>query len=122
MKLFRARVLLVALAFTILLTQWVAAQSGQETGPSLQEGFNFRFDPRRERALGQTVEALMQYDQAQRARDLDAANAGVFSRAIDLFRFVPFKLGNSSGNMDDFLTPNYLRPDYVRVSETNLFE
>jgi hypothetical protein len=69
------------------------------------------------------IDAMKQYDEAMHARDLRAANETLFSRAIDLLRFVPFKLSSSNGNMDDFVTPNYLRTDYSEPSsETHLFE
>ena len=109
---------------TVLLTHFAYAQStpaGEE--PKLTNSFTFTLSPYHERAAGEMLDAMKQYDEAMRARDLRAADATLFSRAIDLLRFVPFKLSSSNGNMDDFFTPNYLRADYNEPSsEAHLFE
>jgi hypothetical protein len=63
-----------------------------------------------------------EHGEALRVRDLKAADASVSARAIDLLRFVSFKLSDSNGNIEDFFTPNYLRADYNRrSSEAHLF-
>jgi hypothetical protein len=69
------------------------------------------------------LDVIKQQDDAMRVRDLQGAEATFFSRAIDLLRFVPFKLSTSNGNMDNFVTPNYLRPDYNAPSlQAHLFD
>jgi hypothetical protein len=117
---------LVSIVFgvTALVTHIAYGQStpaGEE--PKLTTSFTFSLSPYRERAVGEMLDVVKQQDDAMRVRDLQAANATFFSRAIDLLRFVPFKLSSSNGNMDDFFTPNYLRPDYnPPSSQAHLFD
>jgi len=73
----------------------------------------------RERVRTTTVERT----EAQRLVDLKNANEDVFTRAVDLLRFVPFKLSSSDIKLDDFFTPNYLRADYNTARpEVHLFD
>lgn len=117
---------LVSVVFggTALFTHFVYVQSAPAgEAPKLAESFTFTLSPNRDRAVTQTIEAMKEHDEAVRVRDLKAADESVFIRAIDLLRFVPFTLSNSSGNMDDFFTPNYLRVGYnERPSEAHLFD
>ena len=100
------------------------AQSVRTTdAPKLTEGFTFTLDAKRDRAVREFVETLSERSETKRLLDLDTANASLFTRAVDLFRFVPFKLSSSDCKLDDFFTPNYLRADYNRpVPEARLFD
>jgi hypothetical protein len=111
-------------AATALYSHFACAQSAPSgEAPKLTESFTLTLSPHRDTALRQTIEAMKQYEETQRVFDLKAADASVFTRAIDLLRFVPFKLSNSSGNLDDFFTPNYLRAGCNEVpSEAHLFD
>ncbi len=117
---------LVSVVFgaTLLFTHFAYAQSSPAGEvPKLTESFTFTLSPNRDRAVTQTIEAMKEHDEALRVRDLKAADASIFMRAIDLLRFVPFTLSNSSGNIDAFFTPNYLRPGYNQPpSEAHLFD
>jgi hypothetical protein len=114
----------VVFGMTALVTHFAYGQStpaGEE--PKLTTSFTFRLSPYRQRAVGEMLDVVKQQDDAMRIRDLQAANATFFSRTIDLLRFVPLKLSSSNGNMDDFFTPNYLRPDYnAPSSQADLFD
>lgn len=102
----------------------VQAQSASAVdSPTLTEDFILRLDQHRNDTIRQTIETMRAREEMQRMLDLTAADVSVFTRVIDLFRFVPIKLGRSDGKADDFLTPNYLRPDYNRTtSEGDLFD
>jgi hypothetical protein len=114
----------VVFGVTALVTHFAYGQStpaGEE--PKLAKSFTFTLSPDRERAVPEMLDVIKQKDDAMRVRDLQAADATFFSRAIDLLRFVPFKLSSSNGNMDDFFTPNYLRSDYnAPSSQAHLFD
>jgi hypothetical protein len=100
------------------------AQTASATdAPKLTESFTFTLDRHHDNGLRQTVETMKVRDEMQRMLDLKAADASAFTRAIDLLRFVPFKLSSSDFNPDDFFTPEYLRVDYNRApSEAHLFD
>ena len=101
------------------------AQSGSAPdAPKLTEDFTFRLNQRRDDAIRRTIETMRAGEEMQRMLDLRAAEVSVFTRVIDLFRFVPVKLSSSDSKNDDFLTPNYLRADYRSLSppETHLFD
>ena len=119
-----ARCLVSAVFVTMaLFTHFAYTQSAPPGGaPKLTESFTFTLSPNRDSVVSRTIEAMREHDEALRVRDLKAADASVFTRAIDLLRFVPFKLSDSNGNIDDFFTPNYLQADYNRPSsEAHLF-
>jgi hypothetical protein len=100
------------------------AQTASTTNaPKLTESFTFTLDRHHDDGLRQTVETMKVRDEMQRMLDLKAVDASAFTRAIDLFRFVPFKLSSSDSKADDFFTANYLRSDYNRLtSEARLFD
>jgi hypothetical protein len=102
----------------------VQAQSASSAdAPKLTETFSFTLNRQRDDAIRHTIETMKARDEMQRVLDLKAADASIFTRAIDLFRFVPFKLSSSDSKADDFFTPNYLRTDYNRsTSEAHLFD
>jgi hypothetical protein len=99
------------------------AQSAPTTdAPKLTENFSFTLNQHRDEAIRHTVETMMARDEMQRTLGLKDADASIFSRSIDLLRFVPFKLSGSDSKADDFFTPNYMRSDYNRpTSEPHLF-
>lgn len=117
---------LVSIVFGVmaLVTHFAHGQStpaGEEPKPA--NSFTFTLSPYRARAVPEMLDVMKQQDDVMRLRNLQAADATFFSRAIDLLRFVPFKLSSSNGNVDDFFTPNYLRPDYnAAASQTHLFD
>jgi hypothetical protein len=82
----------------------------------------FSFDlGRRDPAISKTIDIIQRQDDARLTRDLTALNADPVTKAIDLLKFIPFRLSSSNLN-DDFLMPNYLLPDYNRSSpEAHLF-
>jgi hypothetical protein len=91
--------------------------------PTLTGNFSFTLLQHHDAAIRQTMEAMQARDVMQRTLDLKAADASVFTRAIDLFRFVPFQLRSSDVRADDFFTPNYMRPDYKSpAAEARLFD
>ena len=81
----------------------------------------FSFDLRqRDPAASKIIEIIQRQDDGTRARELTALNANPVAKAIDLLKFIPFRL--SINPNDDFLMPNYLLPDYNRSSpEAHLF-
>lgn len=114
----------VVFGVTALVTHIAYGQStpaGEEL--KLTKSFTFTLSPYRQGAVGEMLDVVKQQDDAMRIRDLQAANATFFSRTIDLLQFVPFKLSSGNGNMDDFFTANYLRPDYnAPASQAHLFD
>ncbi|HEX4696775.1 MAG TPA: hypothetical protein VH254_03805 [Candidatus Udaeobacter sp.] len=69
------------------------------------------------------VGAINSHEEAQHSFELRTANESVVTRAIDLLRFVPFKLSSSDIKSDDFLTPSYLRVDFDKPGgEAHLFD
>jgi hypothetical protein len=74
----------------------------------------------RDPATSKIIEIIQRQDDGTRARELTALNANPVTKAIDLLKFIPFRL--SINPNDDFLMPNYLLPDYNRSSpEAHLF-
>jgi hypothetical protein len=74
----------------------------------------------RDPATTKIIELLQRQDDGRRIRELTALNANPVTKAIDLLKFIPFRL--SINPNDDFLMPNYLLPDYNRPSlEAHLF-
>lgn len=66
----------------------------------------------RDSATSKIVEVIQRQDHARRTLELTALNANPVTKAIDLLKFIPFRL--STNPNDDFLLPNYLLPDYNR--------
>jgi len=81
----------------------------------------FSFDLRQhDPAISRMVEIMQRREDERRATEFSALNANPGTKAIDLLRFIPFRLSTSPD--DDFLMPNYLLPDYKRAQlEANLF-
>ena len=76
---------------TALVTHFTHGQStpaGED--PKLAKSFTFTLSPDRERAVPEMLDVIKPKDDAMRVRDLQAADATFFSRAIDLLQFVPF--------------------------------
>lgn len=74
----------------------------------------------RDRATSRIIEIIQRQDDGRRIRELTALNTDPFTKAIDLLKFIPFRL--STNPDDSFLMPNYLLPDYNRSSpEADLF-
>jgi hypothetical protein len=79
------------------------------------------FDLRqRNPATSKIIETIQRQDDGRRTRELTALNADPVTKAIDLLKFIPFRL--SINPNDDFLRPNYLLPYYNRSTpEAHLF-
>ena len=74
----------------------------------------------RDPATSKIVEVIQRQDDTRRTFELTALNANPATKAIDLLKFIPFRL--STNPNDDFLLPNYLLPDYNRTTpEAHLF-
>ena len=118
----RVPILLILLVGeSVCFAQQQSAQTAD--GHKATASFSFSLGMRRDRAVDQTVEMMNERTEAQRLVDLKNANEDVFTRAVDLLRFVPFKLSSSDIKLDDFFTPNYLRADYNTARpEVHLFD
>jgi hypothetical protein len=116
-----ARLLCVLISvYGALVLSSTFGQTDLADNPKLSEHFSFGLGPRRDQAVSALTTTLIQRDKLLRARELEEANATVFTRVLDLLRFVPIQL--SSGASDEFLTPNYLRPGYAARPEPHLFD
>jgi hypothetical protein len=74
----------------------------------------------RDPAMSKIIELIQGQDDGRRTRELTALNADPVTKAIDLLKFIPFRL--SINPNDDFLMPNYLLPGYNRsLPEAHLF-
>lgn len=99
------------------------AASGQDSdgdthSVKLSEQFTFNLSQRE--GLREIVEKIELHDEARRRDELETANAPVFTKPLELLRYVPIKLGKSEG--DDFLLPSYLTLSYRDVpTEVDLF-
>jgi hypothetical protein len=82
---------------------------------------DFSFDlGQRDPATSKIIEIIRRQDDGRRIRELTALNSDPFTKAIDLLKFIPFRL--STNPNDDFLMPNYFLPGYNRFSpEAHLF-
>jgi len=120
---FVIRALLSVIA-TIAALSSTRAQSGSSSdSPKLTHDFSFSLEAHHDRTIQDIVGTINGRDEAQHSLELHTANESVFTRAIDLLRFVPFKLSSSNINSDEFFTPNYLRADYDRpVLQAHLFD
>jgi hypothetical protein len=96
------------------------AQNGPAAEPP-KASAEFSFDlGHRDPATSKIIDILQRQDDGRRTRELTALNADPFTKAIDLLKFIPFRL--STNPNDDFLMPNYLLPNYNRPSpEAHLF-
>ena len=100
-----------------------AQSASTADAPKLTESFTFILDARPDRAIRQIVETMNERSEAQGLLDLNTAKESAFARAVELLRFVPFRLSDSDSKLDDFFTPNYLRAGYNRsTSEAHLFD
>jgi hypothetical protein len=99
----------------------LSSARAQSTSPT--QDFTFTLGADRDHSIQDIVTRINSHDEARHSFELRSANESVFTRAIDLLRFVPFKLSSSDIKSDDFFTPNYLRVDYERpLSEAHLFD
>ena len=97
-------------------------QASVDTDPvKLSKPFTFSLSPQQDHAVSEVVKKIELHDETQRKTDLETANSPVFSKALDLLRYVPIKLSKSDG--DDFFLPTYLTPGYRDVSsKVSLFD
>jgi hypothetical protein len=87
--------------------------------PKASAEFSFNLG-QRDLTTSKIIEIIQRQDDGRRIRELTALNADPFTKAIDLLKFIPFRL--STNPNDDILLPNYLLPDYNRPSpEAHLF-
>jgi hypothetical protein len=120
---FVMRALLSVIATIAALSSTRAQSWSSSDSPKLTHDFSFSLEAHRDRTIQDIVGTINDRDEAQHSLELHTANESVFTRAIDLLRFVPFKLSSSDINSDEFFTPNYLRADYDRpVSQAHLFD
>jgi len=120
---FVIRALLSVIIAIAALSSGRAQSASPSESPKLTEEFSFTLGTHRDRPIQDIVDAINSHDEAQHSFELRTANESVFTRAIDLLRFVPFKLSSSDMKSDDFFTPNYLRVDFDKpVSEAHLFD
>jgi hypothetical protein len=95
--------------------------SQAQNAPVAEASAELSFDlGRRDPATSEIIEIIQRQDDGRRIRELTALNADPFTKAIDLLKFIPFRL--STNPNDDFLMPNYLLPDYKKSApEAHLF-
>ena len=73
--------------------------------------------------MGNFISSLGQEDELRRRDELETINQPVLSKALDLLRYLPIRLGGSDGDDDDFSLPAYLQPGYARVPpDAHLFD
>jgi hypothetical protein len=115
---------LLLLTTAVAMLSSARAQSASPSdSPKLTQDFTFTLGADRDHSIQDIVTRINSHDEARHSFELRRANESVFTRAIDLLRFVPFKLSSSDIKSDDFFTPNYLRVDYERpLSEAHLFD
>ncbi len=116
-----------ALLSVIIAIASVSSARAQSASPSVSpkfaQDFTFTLGAHRDRVIQEIVGAINSHDEAQYSFELRTANESVVTRAIDLLRFVPFKLSSSDMKSDEFLTPNYLRVDFDKpVAEAHLLD
>jgi hypothetical protein len=100
-----------------------AQSASPSESPKFTQDFTFTLGAHRDRVIQELVSAINSHDEAQYSFELRTANESVVTRAIDLLRFIPFKLSSSDMKSDEFLTPNYLRVDLDRpVGDAHLFD
>lgn len=92
----------------------VSGQTPVETNsPKLGEPFTFTLSPQHDYALSAVTKSIEQHDEILRAKELDEAHASIFSKAVELLRYIPIKLSGS--DPEDFFAPNYLRQGDVGI-------
>ena len=115
------RFVLLALGSLAVARGGFAQAPADPNSPKLSAPFVFTLSPKRDSAVSVTVESIEQHDAILRAKELESAHAPLLTKAFDLLRYIPIRV--SSGDADDFFTPNYLRPGYASVPrETQLFD
>ena len=120
---FVIRALLSVIIAIAALSSGRAQSASPRESPKHTQDFSFTLGTHRDRVIQDIVGAINSHDEAQHAFELRTANESIFTRAIDLLRFVPLKLSSSDMKSDDFFTPNYLRGDFDKpVSEAHLFD
>jgi hypothetical protein len=120
---FVTRPLLSVIIAIAALSSGRAQSASSSESPKLTQDFSFTLGAHRDRVIQDIVGAINSHDEAQQSFELRTANESVFTRAINLLRFVPFKLSSSDMKSDDFFIPNYLRVDFDNpVSEAHLFD
>ena len=94
--------------------------AGEPAEPKLNEPFVFNLRPQRDDAVQVVAQQIQLHDDALQAKELEAANASLVGKTIELLRYIPIRAESSES--DDFFTPNYLRPGYAPIKrEANLF-
>ena len=120
---FVIRALLFVIIAIAALSSGRAQSASPSESPKLTQDFSFTLGAHRDRVIQDIVGALNSQEEARYSFELRTANESVVTRAIDLLRFVPFKLSRSDMKSDDFFAPNYLRGDLDKpVSEAHLFD
>lgn len=100
----------------------VARGQAPANSPKLDQPFTFTLAPHRDYAVSAITRSVEQHDEFLRREELEAVNAPMLSKVLDLLRYVPLQLGASDDD-GDFFTPSYLRRDYARLpSEFHLFD
>jgi hypothetical protein len=106
-----------AIALCVHITYAQNAPAAEAPKASAELTFKLGRD---EPTMTKVIEIIQKQAEERWTLELAAMNTTPFTRAIDLLRFVPFRL--STNPNDDFLMPNYLPPDYNRSSpEAHLF-
>lgn len=67
-------------------------QAESPDSPKLSEHFTFNLSPQRDFTVNELVKTLERRDEIRSQRELESANAGIFSKTLDLLRFVPIRL------------------------------
>jgi hypothetical protein len=114
----------VAIAIHISAGGLCAYMSRAQNAPVAEtpkERAEFNFDlGQRDPATSKIIEIMQRQDDGRRIRELTELNSDPFTKAINLLKFIPFRL--STNPNDDFLMPNYFLPGYNRSSpEAHLF-
>ncbi len=74
------------------------------------------------RTIDTLVERLRLKDEEERERTLGAANKSSLTTVLELARYIPIPLGESTSRTDLFLRENYMRADLNPREKKSLFE